>query len=131
MTQRNYLSNLLKRNPDAVFVGSLGTICYDLDELKPKNYIRVAGAMGCSMGIALGYALNTTKKVICIIGDGAYLMKMGTVSTIMAYKPKNLKIYIMVNRVYASTGGQKVNKIVPLPPKSHFELIHIGQTIDK
>lgn len=125
MTQRSYLSSLLKRNPDAVVIGSLGTICYDLKEIEHLNKILVTGAMGCAMAIALGYALNTDKKVICIIGDGAFLMKQGTVSTIMAHRPKNLKIHIMVNGTYASTGGQKINKITPVPPRSHFLLINI------
>lgn len=125
MTQRDFISSLLKRNPSAVVIGSLGTICYDLKEIPHTNKILVTGAMGCAMGVALGYALNTKKKVICIIGDGSFLMKMGSVSTIMSYNPKNLKVYIMANGKYASTGGQEINKIVPIPPKSHFEVIAV------
>lgn len=124
MTQKTFLSNLLKKNPNAVVVGSLGTICYDLREIEHKHKILVTGAMGCAMGVGLGYALSSKKQVIVIIGDGSYIMKMGSVSTIMAYKPKNLVVYIMNNGTYASTGGQKINPF-PRPPKSHFRVVRV------
>jgi phosphonopyruvate decarboxylase len=124
LTQKEFLSNLLRRNPNAVICASLGTISYDLAEIPHRNKILIKGNMGGIMGVALGYALSNKKQILCIVGDGSFLMKMGSVSTIMAYKPKNLKVYIMVNGKYASTGGQKINKIIPLPPKSHFSVIN-------
>lgn len=120
MTQKKFISNLLQKNPDAIIIGSLGTICYDLKEIEHPNKILITGAMGCAMGVALGYALNSTKEVICIIGDGSYLMKAGSASTIMAYQPENLKVYIMDNRKYASTGGQTINFTPSLVPRSPF-----------
>jgi phosphonopyruvate decarboxylase len=78
----------------------------------------IAGAMGCVMGTGLGYALASKKKVIVVIGDGAFLMKMGSIATILKYKPKNLKVYILNNRRHASCGNQATNfkyikKILP------------------
>jgi len=115
--QKTFLSNLLKRNPDSVIIGSLGTISYDLEQIPHKHKILVKGAMGCVLGVGLGYALYSKKKVIVVIGDGAFLMRMGSISTIMAYKPKNLKIYILNNGKYISTGGQKINFIIPKLPR--------------
>jgi len=115
--QKELLSNLLKRNPKSIIVASLGTISYDLKGLKHQKIIFVPGAMGCVMGIGLGIALNTKKKVIIIIGDGSYLMKMGSVSTILKHKPKNLEVHVLVNNKYASTGGQKINFDKSLVPK--------------
>lgn len=106
MTQKQFISNLLKRNKDAVIIGSLGTISKDLEG---TNAIRVKGAMGCVMGIGLGYALNTKKKVIVIVGEGSFLMKLGSIATINKYRPKNLKIIILNNGKYASCGGQENN----------------------
>jgi thiamine pyrophosphate-dependent acetolactate synthase large subunit-like protein len=113
--QKDLLSNLLKRNPNAVFVCSLGTISYDMKELiegkdlgKREVYF-VPGAMGCVMGIGLGYALSSKKKVIVLVGDGSYAMKMGSVLTIGAYNPKNLELHLFENNIYASTGGQSIN----------------------
>ncbi len=66
------------------------------------------GSMGCSAGIALGIALNKPKKRIFIFdGDGAALMKMGTLATIGHFLPKNLFHIIFDNNAHDSTGGQK------------------------
>jgi len=107
--QKQYISNLLERNPSAVIIGSLGTISYDLAEISHKNKIIIKGAMGCALGCGLGYALSSKKKVFVLIGDGAFLMKMGSISSILRYKPRNLKVIIFNNNSYASCGGQKTN----------------------
>ena len=110
MIQRIFISQLLRKNKDAIIVGSLGTISRDLLEIKSKNWIvPVKGAMGCVMGIGLGMALSQEKKVIVLIGDGSFLMKMGSISTILKHHPKNLKIIILNNNKYESCGGQKTN----------------------
>jgi thiamine pyrophosphate-dependent acetolactate synthase large subunit-like protein len=104
MTQKEFLSSL---SDDAIIVGSLGTISKDLEGR--KNAVLVKGAMGCAVGVGLGIALNTKKKVIVAIGEGALLMKLGSLATVARYRPKNLEIIIINNGVYASTGGQKNN----------------------
>lgn len=106
MTQTEYLSLLLQRNKNAVVIGSLGTISYDLDKIDHKEKICIKGAMGLALAFAIGYAIGTDKKVLCIIGDGAFLMKMGTIATLMKYRLDNLEVYIINNRKYESTGGQ-------------------------
>jgi phosphonopyruvate decarboxylase len=105
MTQKEFLSKLSADNPNAIIVGSLGSISNDL----PDTAIKVKGAMGCAVAVGLGIALNTDKKVIVVIGEGALLMKLGSLSTVAKYRPKNLEIIIINNGVYASTGGQKNN----------------------
>ena len=109
MTQTTFLLELLKNNQDAILIGSIGTISYDLKEIPHPNKILIKGAMGAVLGCALGYALNTDKQVIAIIGDGAFLMKMGSLSTIIKYNPKNLKVIIINNGEYKSCGGQATN----------------------
>jgi phosphonopyruvate decarboxylase len=106
--------------PDAVIIGSLGNISSDLKDIPHQNKILVKGAMGCVMGIGLGYAMNTKKKVFVVIGDGAYLMKAGSAASILHYKPKNLSIVILNNGQYASCGGQEtcfgaIKNLVPFP----------------
>ena len=105
MTQKEFLSKLSADNPNAIIVGSLGSISNDL----PDTAIKVKGAMGGAVAVGLGIALNTDKKVIVVIGEGALLMKLGSLSTVAKYRPKNLEIIIINNGVYASTGGQKNN----------------------
>jgi len=70
------------------------------------NQLYVVGGMGCASGIALGLSLNTKRKVIVFDGDGAALMKMGTMATIGHYNPKNLIHILIDNEAHESTGGQ-------------------------
>ena len=107
--QKEFLTNLLQNNPDAVIVGSLGTISYDLNEIGHQNKILVKGAMGCVVGLGVGYAMGSSKQVIVVIGDGSFLMKMGILSSILKYDLKNLRIIIMDNHKYKSCGEQATN----------------------
>ena len=109
MTQKEFLLNLCENNKDAVIVSSLGTIAYDLSTIEHPNKILVKGAMGCVMGIGLGYALSSPKKVIVVIGDGSYLMKAGSASTIKRHNLPNLEVIILNNNCYNSCGGQHTN----------------------
>lgn len=109
MNQKEFLTNLCRENKDAVIIGSIGTISYDLKEIEHNRKILVKGAMGAVMGIGLGYALNVKRDVIVVIGDGSYLMKMGCTATILRYAPKNLKIIILNNGHFKSCGKQETN----------------------
>lgn len=78
---------------------------YDGKETETNFY--VVGSMGCALSIGLGIAQQKPeKKVIVLDGDGAVLMKMGTLATVGHYKPQNLIHIVLDNEVYDSTGGQ-------------------------
>ena len=109
MTQREYLLNLCESNPDAVIIGSIGTISYDLTDIPHPNKILIRGAMGAALGCGLGYAWDTDKQVIVVIGDGAFTMCMGAMATIERYKPPNLRIIIINNNSFKSCGSQSTN----------------------
>ncbi len=109
MIQEILISNLSKNNKDSVIIASLGTISHDVKASGHLNYYSIPGAMGCVLGIGLGYALNSPRKVIVLIGDGSFLMKQGSLSTILKHKPKNLKVIILNNNCYKSCGGQGTN----------------------
>jgi thiamine pyrophosphate-dependent acetolactate synthase large subunit-like protein len=111
MTQKQLILKLLKKNKGVTFIGSLGTISRDLLDFDDgRNCILpIRGAMGCVMGFGLGYAMSVKHKVIVIVGEGSFLMKLGSIATINKYRPKNLKIIILNNGKYASCGGQKNN----------------------
>jgi len=106
---RKYLSILCENNQDAVIIGSIGNISKELSTIEHPNKILIKGAMGAALSCGLGYALNSNKKVIVVIGEGSFLMKLGSVATILKHKPKNLKIVIINNGCYDSCGGQKNN----------------------
>ena len=72
---------------------------------RPQHIYQV-GSMGGASGMGLGVALNTDKPVVVLDGDGAALMKMGSLATIGAYAPENLIHVVLDNGVHDSTGGQ-------------------------
>lgn len=110
MTQREFLEKLCKENKDAAIIGSIGTISYDLKDIPHPNKILVKGAMGHAMAVGFGYALAKPQtKVYVIIGDGSYLMKMGSISTVLANKLTNLEVIVINNNSYKSCGGQETN----------------------
>jgi phosphonopyruvate decarboxylase len=62
--------------------------------------------MGGAAGVGLGVALNTSRPVAVLDGDGAALMKLGTMATIGAQAPATLIHILLDNGVHDSTGGQ-------------------------
>jgi phosphonopyruvate decarboxylase len=72
---------------------------------RPQHLYQV-GSMGGATGMALGVALNTELPVVVLDGDGAALMKLGTLATVGAYAPAGLIHILLDNGVHDSTGGQ-------------------------
>jgi phosphonopyruvate decarboxylase len=84
--------------------GKCGRELFTLSD-RPQHLYQV-GSMGGASGMALGVALNTSRKIVVLDGDGAALMKLGTFATIGAYAPANLVHIVLDNGVHDSTGGQ-------------------------
>ncbi len=102
------LEALLGELPEAAAViattGKCGRELFTLAD-RPQHLYQV-GSMGCASGMGLGVALNATRPVIVLDGDGAALMKLGSLATIGAYAPRNLIHVVLDNGVHDSTGGQ-------------------------
>jgi phosphonopyruvate decarboxylase len=62
--------------------------------------------MGCASGMGLGVTLATGGRVVVLDGDGAALMKLGTLATTGAQQPGGLIHVLLDNGVHDSTGGQ-------------------------
>ena len=71
-----------------------------------EQHLYQVGSMGCASAMGLGVALNVDRPVIVLDGDGAALMKMGSLATIGAQAPRNLIQIVLDNGVHDSTGGQ-------------------------
>jgi phosphonopyruvate decarboxylase len=84
--------------------GKCGRELYTLADRRQHLY--QVGSMGGASAMGLGVALNTTRPVVVLDGDGAALMKLGNLATIGATRPANLIHIILDNGVYDSTGGQ-------------------------
>ncbi|MBV9549265.1 MAG: phosphonopyruvate decarboxylase [Alphaproteobacteria bacterium] len=84
--------------------GKTGRELFMLNDRKQHFYL--VGSMGGAAGVGLGVALNSHRPVAVLDGDGAALMKLGTLATIGAYAPRNLLHILLDNGVHDSTGGQ-------------------------
>jgi thiamine pyrophosphate-dependent acetolactate synthase large subunit-like protein len=90
-----------------LIVGSNGNISRQVFHYLPKPQIYLRGSMGLPLAVGLGLAVaQPDRKVIVILGDGNFLMGLGSMATISSLKPSNLKILIIDNELYATTGGQ-------------------------
>ena len=117
MMREEALEILIKNIPnDAVIVSTTGKTSREIFEIREKNgephykdFLTV-GSMGHCSSIAMGIALAQPKrKVICIDGDGALLMHMGSLVTIGNSQPDNFYHILMNNYVHESVGGQKTS----------------------
>ena len=75
---------------------------------KGKDFYMVGG-MGHASSVALGFALNSNKKVFCLDGDGSVLMHLGALRTIGNLKNKNFKHILLNNNSHESVGGQSTS----------------------
>lgn len=107
MQREDAILHLLDKYKDWYIVSDLGKMAREIWEHRQKGVFILQGAMGHSLSISLGLALNCPyKKFLCLIGDGALLMKLGSLVTIFDKKPDNLHIIVLNNGCLDSTGGQ-------------------------
>jgi phosphonopyruvate decarboxylase len=71
-----------------------------------QNDFLTVGGMGHANQIALGIALNSKRKVVCIDGDGAVLMHMGSLAIIGNSIVPNYIHIVINNGAHDSVGGQ-------------------------
>jgi sulfopyruvate decarboxylase subunit beta len=91
------------------------------------------GSLSLASSIGLGVAMNSTKEVVIIDGDGSILMNPNALFAIGDQKPKNLTLICLDNGSYGSTGNQptlslKGLKLEDLAKVSGFEKIFVTGT---
>ena len=94
---------------EAALIATTGKIGRELYTLGHEpNQLYVVGSMGCASGIGLGVHLGSgrRKRVVVLDGDGAALMKMGTLATIGHERPSGFLHVLIDNEAHESTGGQ-------------------------
>lgn len=103
------LERLLEQLPaHAAVVATTGKTSrelYTIDDREQHFYL--VGAMGSVSSVGLGVALHTPRPVVVVDGDGAMLMRLGSLATVAAYGPDNLVHVVLDNGVHDSTGGQR------------------------
>ncbi len=75
-------------------------------KIKKSNDFYMVGGMGHTASVALGYSLSNKKKVVCIDGDGSFLMHLGSIKTAGTFANKNFKYILLNNNSHDSVGGQ-------------------------
>jgi thiamine pyrophosphate-dependent acetolactate synthase large subunit-like protein len=105
------LSSLL--SGDEVIVSSNGNISRQVFHYCQQPQVYLRGSMGLPISVGLGLALSRpTKQILVVLGDGNLLMGMGSLSTVSLLRPPNLKVLVLDNQVYATTGNQRTSSRV-------------------
>lgn len=96
------------KNTGTIMLATTGTTGRELYETEDApNYLYMVGSMGCIGSVALGLAtVRPDKNVIAVDGDGALLMRMGSLATNACYAPSNMLHILLDNNCHDSTGGQ-------------------------
>jgi phosphonopyruvate decarboxylase len=98
---------------DHSIVSTTGVASRELFEYRVNNNMShsndflTVGGMGHASQIALGLAMfSQDKNILCLDGDGAFLMHAGSVAEIGVRGLKNLKHIVINNECHDSVGGQ-------------------------
>ena len=72
-----------------------------------QRHIDCLGNMGGAAALGLGLALaQPERRILVVDGDGSLLMQLGTLASVAGAAPANLFHFVLVNRVYETSGGQ-------------------------
>ncbi len=96
---------------EAVILATTGKSGRELYEIGDRpNQLYMVGSMGCVSTLGLGMMLKSDKKIVCIDGDGALLMRLGSLAVNARYaKERNMGNFchiLLDNESHDSTGGQ-------------------------
>lgn len=80
----------------------------DNKEKKGKDFYMVGG-MGHSSMVSLGISIKTKTPVLCLDGDGSFLMHLGSLASISKFANTNFKHILFNNNSHESVGGQPTN----------------------
>jgi phosphonopyruvate decarboxylase len=109
-SRKEVLAAVIANSPvaDTVLFASTGYCGRELYAIEDRpNHLYMVGSMGCVGSFAMGFALaHPQLQVIALDGDGAVLMRLGSMATMGAYGPPNLRHLLLDNGVHESTGGQ-------------------------
>ena len=88
-------------------LGYLSREFYARSERIRDRCLYCMGSMGSVVPISLGVSLAKPHvRVLAIEGDGSLLMNLGTLSTLRRYGSPRVRLLVMDNGCYESTGGQ-------------------------
>jgi phosphonopyruvate decarboxylase len=99
------LSSLYKDLPLIATTGKSGRELFEIGDY--SNQIYMVGSMGCASVLGLGVSEVKRNKPVCVVdGDGALMMRLGTMCTLGLKSQGKLFHILLDNEVHDSTGGQ-------------------------
>ena len=108
------IKELLKKiKKNTKLISTTGYTSRELFQIRKNENIKVGkdfymvGGMGHSLMVSLGLSLKKKNETICLDGDGALLMHLGSLRTSGIFGNKNLKHIVLNNYCHESVGGQK------------------------
>lgn len=114
LSREDAICTVLSSAPaDAIYVASTGRITRELHAIREAlgqphdhDFLNV-GAMGHALSIATGIAAaRPDRKVICLDGDGAAIMHLGSLAVAANLPLPNLIHIVLNNGAHESVGGQ-------------------------
>lgn len=115
MSREDAIAAVISAAPDnAPVISTTGKASRELFEIRTRwsqptgrDFLTV-GSMGHASSIALGLSLEQPNRlVICLDGDGALLMHMGSLATIGSTRPSKFLHVVINNGAHDSVGGQR------------------------
>ena len=111
LNRREVARALLRERGELLVVAGLGSTAYDVAACgdTPLDF-PLWGAMGGAAMVGLGLALAQPERTVLVLtGDGEMLMGLGSLATIAAQRPPNLRIVVLDNERYGETGQQRTH----------------------
>jgi sulfopyruvate decarboxylase subunit beta len=101
------ISVLAEHRGSAIAICALGVAANEWwHATRADDSFQMHGAMGFAASFALGLALALPEQTIWIVNsDGSLCMNLGCLLTEAAQAPRNLKHFVIDNRVYQTVGG--------------------------
>lgn len=110
------ISSILKNiSKKTYLVSTTGYTSRELHFIRKHKKIKngkdfyMVGGMGHTSSLAFGFAKNKKDKVICLDGDGSFLMHLGALQNIGYYGNKNFFHVLFNNKSHESVGRQRIN----------------------
>lgn len=108
----DFISKLTKNSKNSRIIATTGFTSRELFQIRKDSKLNnfkdfyMVGAMGHASMVALGYSLIKKQKIICLDGDGAFLMHQGSSTIVAKFGDKNFKYILLNNGCHESVGEQ-------------------------
>lgn len=116
----------LARNLDSnsTVFSTTGETSRELLSIKGRNFkfFPGVGGMGHISSVALGYAISSKNMVVCLDGDGSFLMHLGSVTSITSAKDIKFFHILFDNGSHLSVGGNVTSGL-------HLDYVALGKTL--